>query len=244
MTILHHDRKAGVKPHIESLGAVTRGDVRAQVLLPRPPRRLHGAVTLRHVRRAGLLRLGRPGPPEARRQPPGRGDACSAAGRFRSRTSPAPSRVAPRDPEPRARGGAASPSAGRIPDGVESEKPARVPLARRSTRAPALRAARDRRRRRTESGAAALGSGGRPRRPRARLERADAGGHEPPHESPRHQKKGRRARPRSASLAGARCRDQLRVWIGAICVDDEGLRVLDRHRSVTISEWSLPPGSA
>ena len=42
MTILHHEGKAGVKPHIESLNAYTRIDVRAQVLLARrtaPPTR-------------------------------------------------------------------------------------------------------------------------------------------------------------------------------------------------------------
>jgi GT2 family glycosyltransferase len=52
MTILHHDRKAGVKPHIESLGAVTRV-MYARKYLSRGHRALYvGAVMLRPLLRA------------------------------------------------------------------------------------------------------------------------------------------------------------------------------------------------
>jgi N-acetylglucosaminyl-diphospho-decaprenol L-rhamnosyltransferase len=52
MTILHHDRKAGVKPHIESLGAVTRGMYARKYFSPGHRAAFMSAVTLRHVLRA------------------------------------------------------------------------------------------------------------------------------------------------------------------------------------------------
>jgi GT2 family glycosyltransferase len=52
MTILHHDRKAGVKPHIESLGAVTRIMYARKHFSPGQRVLYAGAVMLRHVLRA------------------------------------------------------------------------------------------------------------------------------------------------------------------------------------------------
>jgi GT2 family glycosyltransferase len=51
MTILHHDRKAGVKPHIECLGAVTRGLYARKHLSPGHRGLYAGAVMLRHLLR-------------------------------------------------------------------------------------------------------------------------------------------------------------------------------------------------
>jgi GT2 family glycosyltransferase len=62
MTILHHDGKAGVKPHIESLGAVTRVMYARKHLSPAHRGLYAGAVMLRHVLRAvhaGSGELGR-----------------------------------------------------------------------------------------------------------------------------------------------------------------------------------------
>jgi N-acetylglucosaminyl-diphospho-decaprenol L-rhamnosyltransferase len=53
MTILHHDRKAGVKPHIESLGAVTRMMYARKYFSPGHRGLYAGAVMLRHLLRAG-----------------------------------------------------------------------------------------------------------------------------------------------------------------------------------------------
>ena len=53
MTILHHDRKAGVKPHIEALGAVTRGMYARKYFSPLHGTLYRGAVMLRHLLRAG-----------------------------------------------------------------------------------------------------------------------------------------------------------------------------------------------
>ena len=91
MTILHHDRKAGIKPHIESLGARHAHQVRAQVLLPRPPRRsTRGAVMLRHLLRAVLRRVRRGRALEARRRTAGRDrdDARPRAGAVRRAHQP------------------------------------------------------------------------------------------------------------------------------------------------------------
>jgi N-acetylglucosaminyl-diphospho-decaprenol L-rhamnosyltransferase len=52
MTILHHDRKAGVKPHIECLGAVTRGMYARKYFSPAHRLFYAGAVMLRHALRA------------------------------------------------------------------------------------------------------------------------------------------------------------------------------------------------
>lgn len=52
MTILHHDRKAGVKPHIESLGAVTRSLYARKHFSPLHRPFYLGAVMLRHLLRA------------------------------------------------------------------------------------------------------------------------------------------------------------------------------------------------
>ena len=58
MTILHHDRKAGVKPHIESLGAVTRMMYARKYFSP-PHRALYaGAVMLRHLLRMAYAGTG------------------------------------------------------------------------------------------------------------------------------------------------------------------------------------------
>jgi GT2 family glycosyltransferase len=51
MTILHHDRKAGVKPHIESLGAVTRQMYARKYFSPGHRVAYSGAVMLRHALR-------------------------------------------------------------------------------------------------------------------------------------------------------------------------------------------------
>jgi N-acetylglucosaminyl-diphospho-decaprenol L-rhamnosyltransferase len=51
MTILHHDRKAGVKPHIESLGAVTRMMYARKYFSPGHRPLYAGAVLLRHLLR-------------------------------------------------------------------------------------------------------------------------------------------------------------------------------------------------
>jgi N-acetylglucosaminyl-diphospho-decaprenol L-rhamnosyltransferase len=62
MTILHHDRKAGVKPHIESLGAVTRGMYARKYFSPAHRWVYAGAVMLRHLLRvlyAGSGDIGR-----------------------------------------------------------------------------------------------------------------------------------------------------------------------------------------
>lgn len=62
MTILHHDRKAGVKPHIECLGAVTRKMYARKYFSPGHRALYLGAVLLRHVLRsfyAGSGDLGR-----------------------------------------------------------------------------------------------------------------------------------------------------------------------------------------
>jgi GT2 family glycosyltransferase len=63
MTILHHDGKAGVKPHIESLGAVTRVMYARKYFSPAHRRLYAGAVMLRY-----LLRAGYAGPGEIGRQ--------------------------------------------------------------------------------------------------------------------------------------------------------------------------------
>ena len=52
MTILHHDGKAGIKPHIEILGAVTRMMYARKYFSPVHRVLYRGAVTLRHVLRA------------------------------------------------------------------------------------------------------------------------------------------------------------------------------------------------
>lgn len=52
MTILHHDRKAGVKPHIECLGAVTRKMYARKYLSPGHRAMYTAAVMLRHVVRS------------------------------------------------------------------------------------------------------------------------------------------------------------------------------------------------
>jgi GT2 family glycosyltransferase len=51
MTILHHDRKAGVKPHIESLGAITRMMYARKYFSPVHQVLYAGAVMLRHLLR-------------------------------------------------------------------------------------------------------------------------------------------------------------------------------------------------
>jgi GT2 family glycosyltransferase len=51
LTILHHDRKAGVKPHIESLGAVTRVMYARKYFSPVHRALYAGAVLLRHLLR-------------------------------------------------------------------------------------------------------------------------------------------------------------------------------------------------
>lgn len=58
MTILHHDRKAGVKPHIESLGAVTRSMYARKYFSPAHRSVYAGAVMLRHLLRAGYAGSG------------------------------------------------------------------------------------------------------------------------------------------------------------------------------------------
>lgn len=52
MTILHHDRKAGIKPHIEMLGGVTRMMYAYKYFSPAHRVLYTGAVMLRHVLRA------------------------------------------------------------------------------------------------------------------------------------------------------------------------------------------------
>jgi GT2 family glycosyltransferase len=52
MTILHHDRKAGIKPHIESLGAVTRMMYARKYFSPAHRGLYWIAVLLRHLLRA------------------------------------------------------------------------------------------------------------------------------------------------------------------------------------------------
>jgi GT2 family glycosyltransferase len=52
MTILHHDGKAGVKPHIETLGAVTRVMYARKYFSPVHRMLYSGAVMLRHLVRA------------------------------------------------------------------------------------------------------------------------------------------------------------------------------------------------
>lgn len=52
MTILHHDRKAGVKPHIECLGAVTRKMYARKYFSPGHRAMYTAAVMLRHVVRS------------------------------------------------------------------------------------------------------------------------------------------------------------------------------------------------
>ena len=62
MTILHHDRKAGVKPHIESLGAVTRIMYARKYFSPAHRGVFAGVVGFRHLLRcvyAGSGELGR-----------------------------------------------------------------------------------------------------------------------------------------------------------------------------------------
>ena len=62
MTILHHDRKAGVKPHIESLSAVTRVMYARKYFSPVHRVFYTGAVMLRHLLRtfyAGSGDIGR-----------------------------------------------------------------------------------------------------------------------------------------------------------------------------------------
>jgi N-acetylglucosaminyl-diphospho-decaprenol L-rhamnosyltransferase len=51
MTILHHDRKAGVKPHIEMLGAVTRMMYARKYFSPAHRAVYAGAVMIRHALR-------------------------------------------------------------------------------------------------------------------------------------------------------------------------------------------------
>jgi hypothetical protein len=63
MTILHHDRKAGVKSHIESLGAVTRRMYARKYFSPGHRVPYAGVVMLRH-----LLRIAYSGPGELGRQ--------------------------------------------------------------------------------------------------------------------------------------------------------------------------------
>lgn len=48
MTILHHDRKAGIKPHIESLGAITRMMYARKFFSPAHRVAYRAAVVLRH----------------------------------------------------------------------------------------------------------------------------------------------------------------------------------------------------
>ena len=52
MTILHHDRKAGVKPHIESLSAVTRVMYAGKYFSPAHRALYAGAIMLRHLLRS------------------------------------------------------------------------------------------------------------------------------------------------------------------------------------------------
>ena len=58
MAILHHDRKAGVKPHIESLGAVTRSLYARKHFSPLHRPLYLGAVMLRHLLRAAYAGSG------------------------------------------------------------------------------------------------------------------------------------------------------------------------------------------
>ena len=96
MTILHHDRKAGIKPHIESLGAITRMMVRAQVLLPRCTALAYrGAVDAAPSPARRLLGV-RGGRVSSSARPTASSSArCSGANRCRSRSSPARSRSRP-----------------------------------------------------------------------------------------------------------------------------------------------------
>ena len=52
MTILHHDRKAGIKPHIESLGTITRMWYARKYFSPLHRLAYGGALMLRHLLRA------------------------------------------------------------------------------------------------------------------------------------------------------------------------------------------------
>jgi GT2 family glycosyltransferase len=52
MTILHHDRKAGIKPHIESLSAITRMMYARKYFSPGHRVSYGGAVMLRHLLRS------------------------------------------------------------------------------------------------------------------------------------------------------------------------------------------------
>ena len=58
MTILHHDGKAGVKPHIESLGAVTRVMYARKYFSPAHRTGFVAAVLLRHALRTGYAGRG------------------------------------------------------------------------------------------------------------------------------------------------------------------------------------------
>lgn len=62
MTILHHDRKAGIKPHIESLSAITRMMYARKYFSPAHRGAYRAAIMLRHLTRAlysGSGELGR-----------------------------------------------------------------------------------------------------------------------------------------------------------------------------------------
>lgn len=58
MTILHHDRKAGIKPHIECLGAVTRKMYARKYFSPAHRAVYTGAVMIRHLLRTAYAGSG------------------------------------------------------------------------------------------------------------------------------------------------------------------------------------------
>jgi N-acetylglucosaminyl-diphospho-decaprenol L-rhamnosyltransferase len=61
MTILHHDRKAGIKPHIESLSAITRMMYARKYFSPLHRVVYRGALMLRHLLRSGYAGSGETG---------------------------------------------------------------------------------------------------------------------------------------------------------------------------------------
>ena len=95
MTILHHDRKAGIKPHIESLGALTRMWYARKYFSPVHRVAYRGAVMLRHVLRAVYSGSGEVGSAQAHGQPRSWSARCSGASRCRSPSSPARCRSRP-----------------------------------------------------------------------------------------------------------------------------------------------------
>jgi GT2 family glycosyltransferase len=89
MTILHHDRKAGVKPHIESLGAIARMMYARKHFSPAHRALYAGAVLLRHLLRAAYAGSGELG---QQRRAASREVVATMLGRrpvpFAERTSP------------------------------------------------------------------------------------------------------------------------------------------------------------